>query len=160
MKNSLFTIIIISALLASCSPDIVLQQNKDIDSSGWHKDSIIQTEFKPKTDQIYNLYFLIRNNNDYPYSNLFLIAKITDAKHQEIDTLEYEMADAEGKWLGNGIWDLKESKLVFKNNYQFKDSLTKTISLQQADRKSGQILGDSILKGINTVGIIIEQNRQ
>ena len=160
MKNSLFTIIIISSLFVRCTSDVVVQQNEDIAAPGWHRDSIIQTKFKPQSGQTYNLFFLIRNNNDYPYSNLFLIAKISDAKSQKIDTLEYEMADAEGKWLGSGIWDLKESKLRFKNNYRFNDTLTKTISVQQADRKSGQILGDSILKGISSVGIIIEKNRQ
>ncbi len=137
-----------------------MQQTKDIATPGWHRDSIVQAKFKPQATQNYNLYFLVRNDNNYPYSNLFLIAKISDSKSQKIDTLEYEMADAEGKWLGSGIWDLKESKLLFKKNFRFKDTLTTTISVQQADRKSGEILGDSILKGINSIGIIIEKNKQ
>jgi hypothetical protein len=68
------------------------------------------------------------------------------------------MADEKGKWLGSGIWDLKESKLVYKTNYTFNNDLPKTFKIQQADRKSGQVNGDMSLSGIATVGIIIEKH--
>ena len=81
-----------------------------------------------------------------------------DKNKKQIDTLEYEMADSKGKWLGSGIWDLKESKLVYKKALAFPDTLTQTIRIQQATRKSGSVKGDSLLPGIATVGIIIEKS--
>jgi gliding motility-associated lipoprotein GldH len=157
MKNSLF-VVILALLLGACQNNIVFEQTKDINQLQWHKDSIINLHFTPVANQAYDMFFLIRNDNDYPYSNLFIIAEIEDEKTKITDTLEYEMADEKGKWLGSGIWDLKESKLVYKTNYTFNNDLPKTFKIQQADRKSGQVNGDMSLSGIATVGIIIEKH--
>ncbi len=144
--------------LTSCQNNVVLEQIKDINQAVWHRDSIVNTQFKPQdTVQAYNLFFLIRNDNRYPYANIFLIAKMENRHQKIIDTLEYAMADEKGNWLGSGIWDLKESKLVYKKNYKFKDTLPVEISVAHAVRKSGQILGDEELPGIKTIGIIIEK---
>ncbi len=129
----------------------------DFDTHYWHKDSIVRLHFTPDPNQKYTLSFLIRNDNEYPYSNLFLIGSISDGKTSQVDTLEYEMADEQGNWLGTGVGEIKESKLVFKKNYVFKDSIPYIISVEQAVRKTGNIEGDEILKGITNVGIIIEK---
>ena len=137
---------------------MVLEQTKDINQAVWHRDSIVKIQFKSQDSvQAYDLFFLIRNDNRYPYANIFLIAKIENKHQKIIDTLEYAMADEKGNWLGSGIWDLKESKLVYKKNFKFKDTLPVTISVGHAVRKTGQILGDEELPGIKTVGIIIEK---
>ena len=130
--------------LTACQNKVVFEQTKDINQAVWHRDSIVNIQFKPQdTVQAYNLFFLIRND------------------HQKIiDTLEYAMADEKGNWLGSGIWDLKESKLVYKKNYKFKDTLPIEISVEHAVRKPGQILGDEELPGIKTIGIIIEKAKQ
>jgi gliding motility-associated lipoprotein GldH len=142
----------------SCNNNIAFKKVKDINNTQWHKDSIVSLNFFPNKNQAYDIFFLIRNNQNYPYSNLLLISKIEDQNILNIDTLEYEMADSKGKWLGNGIWDLKESKLIYKTNYIFNDTLAKTFKIQQANRKSGEINGDEILNGIASVGIIIEKH--
>jgi len=160
MKNN-WILIILFFLTISCQNNVVFEQTKDINNKGWHQDSIVRLSFKPQhVPQTYNLFFLIRNDQKYPYANLFLIAKMTQGQHQIIDTLEYAMADQKGHWLGSGIWDLKESKLVYKKKYNFKDTIPVHISIQQADRKSGNVSGDEILPGIKTVGIIIESTHK
>jgi len=160
MKKTL-SIFILILIIAGCQNDIVYKQTKDINETYWHKDSIVSLQFMPQQqDKAYDLFFLIRNDETYPYANIFLIAEISTPEKKIIDTLEYTMADAEGNWLGSGIWDLKESKLEFKRNYRFKDIVPVKISVQHAVRKSGQILGDEKLPGIKTVGIIIEEAKK
>jgi len=144
-------------LLFSCNDKVVKEKTLDFDQHYWSKDSIIQLEFKPEIQQPYQISFLLRNDNNYPYSNVFLIGSIENKKFKEIDTLEYEMADEEGNWLGTGVGEIKESKLVYKKHYIFKDTLPHIISLRHAVRKTGNIKGDSILEGITNVGIIIEK---
>ena len=147
--------------LTACQNKVVFEQTKDINQAVWHRDSIVNIQFKPKDTVVaYNLFFLIRNDNRYPYANIFLIAKMANQHQKIIDTLEYAMADEKGNWLGSGIWDLKESKLVYKKNYKFKDTLPVTFSIEHAVRKTGQILGDEELPGIKTIGIIIEKTQQ
>jgi len=144
--------------LTACQNHVVFESTKVIGLEGWHKDSVVRMNFVPKdTATAYQIFFLVRNDNEYPYSNLFLIATLENGKQKIIDTLEYEMADAKGNWLGSGIWDLKESKLIYKNDYRPQDTLPVQISVRQAVRKTGQIPGDEYLPGIKTIGIIIEK---
>ena len=159
IKNKIYLIILLFfGFFTACQNKIVKQQIKDIQNGTWHRDSIVSIQFKPvDTIQPYNLFFLIRNDNNYPYANIFVIAKMTNNRQKIIDTLEYAMADEKGNWLGSGIWDLKESKLIYKKNFKFKDTLPVTISIEHAVRKTGQILGDEELPGIKTIGIIIEK---
>jgi len=158
LKNNLGVLLILVVSLSGCRQNTVYNKIVDIKGKGWQKDSIIQLDFAPQNiNKPYNISFLIRNDNTYPYANIFLIASMENPQKKVVDTLEYAMADKEGKWLGSGIWDLKESKLIYKKNYRFKDTLPVVFKVQQAVRKSGNIKGDSILPGIKTVGIIIEE---
>ena len=67
------------------------------------------------------------------------------------------MADVDGKFLGEGLTDLKENVLEFKSNVIFPTTGTYNISIQQAMRKSGEIDGITSLKGVTDVGIQIEK---
>ena len=158
LKNSLWVLFVLAFSLLGCRKHTVYNKIVDVNNNGWYKDSIVQIKFTPKNiKKPYNISFLIRNDNTYPYANIFLIATMENDQKKIKDTLEYAMANKEGKWLGSGIWDLKESKLIYKKNYRFKDTLPVIISMQQAVRKSGNTTGDLILPGIKTVGIIIEE---
>ena len=71
------------------------------------------------SDQPVNMMIYIRNNLQYPFSNLFLIARLKTGDSLLLcDTLEYAMANAQGQWLGKGFLEVKESKLWWKENYE------------------------------------------
>ena len=158
--RKLFVIIIVSLITLSCNDSTVFDIYKPISKTQWHKDSIISFDFNPiDTISTNSIYINLRNNNDYQYSNLFLIVCIDFPNNfSVIDTLEYEMADVEGKFLGSGFTDLKENKLEYKNNVVFPSTGTYNISVQHAMRKSGDIEGISLLQGITDVGLRIEKN--
>jgi len=158
--RKLSVIIIVSLVTLSCNDSAVFDIYKPISKTQWHKDSIISFTFNPiDTVSTNSVYINLRNNNDYQYSNLFLIVSIDfPNNYSVVDTLEYEMADAEGKFLGSGFTDLKENKLEYKSNVVFPSSGTYTFSVQHAMRKSGDIKGISLLKGITDVGLRIEKN--
>jgi gliding motility-associated lipoprotein GldH len=62
-----------------------------------------------------NIFLRLRNNNEYPYSNIFLLASLRSGEDKIYDdTLEYAMASADGTWLGSGFNEIKESKLWWK----------------------------------------------
>ena len=158
--RKLFVIIIVSLITLSCNDSTVIDIYKPISKTQWHKDSIISFDFNPiDTISTNSIYINLRNNNDYQYSNLFLIVGIDFPNNfSVIDTLEYEMADVEGKFLGSGFTDLKENKLEYKSNVVFPSTGTYNISVQHAMRKSGDIEGISLLQGITDVGLRIEKN--
>lgn len=158
MRNIL-SLVIVLLVLTSCTNNLVYNEYKSIPNAEWHKDSIVKFQFSPvDTISRNNVYINLRNNNDYAYSNLFLIVGIDfPNNYRVVDTLEYEMADVEGNFLGEGLTDLKENLLEFKTNVIFPTTGVYDISIQQAMRKSGEVDGITALKGVSDVGIQIEK---
>jgi gliding motility-associated lipoprotein GldH len=78
---------------------------------------------------------------------------------QVIDTLEYDMADAHGQFLGEGITEIKESKLFYKEGIRFPVSGNYSLEVFQAMRKNGEIEGVAKLSGNSDVGFRIEKNK-
>ncbi|RUA08277.1 MAG: gliding motility lipoprotein GldH [Flavobacteriia bacterium] len=157
--SKLLLVLFAAAGLNSCSKNAVFQEYKNIDDALWNKDSIISFSFD-STDTISknNIYINIRNNMDYEFSNLFLIVGIQFPDNYHIvDTLEYEMTDKNGRFLGTGISDIKENKLEYKTNVTFPKSGKYTIDIQQAMRKNQNVEGIINLNGITDVGVEIEK---
>ena len=156
-KLILAFIILTSTL--SCTNNTIYNQYQAIENSEWHKDSIINFKIN-STDTISknNLYVTLRNNKDYEFSNLFLIVGIKfPNNYQIVDTLEYEMTTPEGRFLGNGMTDVKENKLEYKTNVTFSLMGDYDISVQQAMRRTRDIDGLNALNGITDVGLQIEK---
>jgi gliding motility-associated lipoprotein GldH len=158
MRNTI-ALIITSLLIFSCNQKAIFDIYKPISNSNWNKDSIVEFNFH-SLDSVSknNIFINLRNNDDYQYSNLFLIVNITfPNNYNVIDTLEYEMTDVSGKFLGSGFTDLKENRLEYKTNVIFPDLGEYKITVQQAMRKSGAINGIENLKGVTDVGLLIEK---
>ncbi len=153
-------ILLTGIFLYSCDSNRVYDEYKSIPDT-WHKDSILTFNL-PEMDSVqnYNLFFNVRNNNDFAFSNLFLIAEIKFPQGKVItDTLEYQMAEPGGKWLGTGFGDVKESKLWYKEGVRFNEPGLFKISIQHAMRKSGNEEGIEDLEGITQVGLRIENTQ-
>lgn len=153
--------IVIVALLfigISCDQERIYHQYKTIEGIGWDSDQKHVFEIQGLDSiQPYNLFITLRNNHQYPYSNLFLITKMNFPNGKEVtDTLEYEMAEPDGNWLGSGFGDVKENKLWYKEDIRFRESGNYTFSITHAMRKNGNEKGDVILKGITDVGLRVE----
>ena len=148
-------LLLVAILLFSCDKKRVFDEYKSV-GSAWNKDSIITFDL-PVLDSTkkYNLFINLRDNNNYPFKNLFLIVAIeTPSGFTKVDTLEYEMAKPDGTLLGNGFSDIKESKLYYKENVKFRGKYK--VHIRQAVRESGKIPGVQELEGITDVGFRIE----
>ncbi|GGD21876.1 gliding motility lipoprotein GldH [Flavobacterium orientale] len=156
LKSS-FVLILLVILVVSCDKKRVFDRYDSVGKT-WHKDSIVTFSFEQKdTVALHNLFLNLRNNKNYPYSNLFLIVELEDPNQKTIvDTLEYIMANPDGTLLGSGFSDTKENKLYYKEKYQFKKPGNYTVRIQHAVRNSGKISGVETLEGILDVGFRIE----
>ena len=144
-------------LIVSCN-SAIYDQYQPIENQEWTFDNNIEFIVE-NTDTISkkNVFINIRNNKDYEFSTLFLITKIQFPKGLAVvDTLEYEMTDAAGNWLGTGFSDVKENKLFYKENVVFNELGDYKFSIQQATRSIRDIDGKNPLKGITDVGLSIE----
>ena len=157
MRNSIIAITLV-LLLVSCDKKRVFDEYKSIDGK-WNRDSIVSFSFDQKdTVSKYNLFINVRNNNGYPYNNMFLIVQLQQpgTKLTKVDTLEYQMANPDGSLMGDGFTDIKESKLWYKEKVKFPKAGKYTVSIQQAVRKSGEVPGVEELDGVTDIGFRIE----
>ena len=148
-------------LFTACQNNVVFNQYQPVENAKWQNGQVIAIEI-PMQDTLsnYNLFINLRNNKDYAYSNLFLITRMTFPDNKQVtDTLEYEMTDAKGNFLGTGFSDLKENKLFYKENIRFNKSGNYLFEVKQAMRKRNEIEGIDPLVGITDVGISVEKAR-
>lgn len=159
-RSTLWVLFVIAGLLTSCDSKRVYDKYESLPNA-WNKDSIISFKLE-NIDSLrnYNLFINVRNNNEFAFSNLFLIAQIQFPQGKVItDTLEYQMAAPNGEWLGTGFGDVKENKLWYKENVQFNEPGEYEVSIQHAMRKSGSEDGIKDLEGITDVGFRIEKTQ-
>ncbi|MDO9260670.1 MAG: gliding motility lipoprotein GldH [Flavobacteriaceae bacterium] len=156
--NKFFFFIGFLSLFIACDSNRIFDEYNSIDDHAWKKDDTITFNLKVlDTISPQNLFINIRNNNDYKYSNIFIITEIlAPNQFATIDTLQYEMTDETGKWLGKGFSDLKENKLFLKENYVFQQSGDYEIKIIHAMRKGKETNGLETLEGITSVGFRIE----
>ena len=149
-------------LLGSCNNAMVKSEFKATDNGAWNKDHTIEFSFSElDTLQQHDIFINLRNDQNYPYSNLFLITELIDPNGDITkDTLEYEMALPDGTWLGKGYGNIKENKLWFKENVVFSSSGVYTLKVSHAMRKNGNVDGLIDLDGITDVGYeIVKSNK-
>lgn len=146
-----------SFVLASCDSNRVFDTYKSIPNK-WHKDSIVTFKITPPdSTNAYNLFVNFRNTNAYKYNNLFLIVEMVFPHGKTVkDTLEYKMAEPNGKLLGAGYTDVKENKLWYKEQVIFKEAGEYTVNIQHAMRENGKVNGVIELEGVTDIGFRIE----
>jgi len=149
MLRSLFAFVLLISLFSCENGDDKVLIN-DVGSQ-WNKKKVQQFDFDVKDAQNQkNIIFVVRNNNDYPYSNLRLIATVEHNKKAiATDTLNYVLAKPNGEWLGTGFGDTKETLFQYKLNYKFPQNGNYSVKVVQAMRKN-------ILPGIEDLGIKIQ----
>lgn len=125
----------------------------------WGAEEVVAFKL-PQLDSLkkYNLFVNIRNTNEYKYNNLFLIVSMEFPHGKTVtDTLEYRMANPDGTWMGQGIGDVKENKLWYKEQVQFFEEGIYEINIEQAMRNNGAVEGVTKLEGISDVGFSVEE---
>ncbi|WP_310560189.1 gliding motility lipoprotein GldH [Flavobacterium sp.] len=154
IRNSAL-LILVAILFFSCDKKRVFDEYKSV-GTAWHKDSIVTFDL-PELDSTkrYNLFVTLRDNNNYPFNNLFLIVGIEMPNgFTKVDTLEYKMANPDGSLMGDGFSDIKENKLFYKEKVRFRGKYK--VNIKQAVRENGKVPGVTALEGITEVGFRIE----
>lgn len=159
-NNKIIIIALITLCIISCDSKRVYDSYQEVSNQSWNVNNKLKFSFSVSdTINKNNLFINVRNNNKYAFSNLFLITTFNfPSGRKVVDTLEYEMADEKGRFLGTGLTEIKENKLFYKENVVFPNSGDYTVSVYQAMRKNGEIDGLEMLEGITEVGFRIEKN--
>ena len=139
--------------LVSCDTNKVFDLYKEVDDNGWKSSDTIFFEFElhPYENVLYNTLIGLRNNNDYLYANIFFFIDLEDPIGiHHIDTLQYILANPDGKWLGSGVSEIKFNLFQFKENEIMQPGLYKY--------KIVHGMRDDVLIGIEDIGLRIEKS--
>ena len=154
MMRNLFFIGVFLFLMGCANPP---KNSLSIGKKGWEIDQPCTLNFTVKdTLTKKDLMIHIQHDENYPFENIFIITHLTAPKGMKIiDTLEYNLCDTNGKWLGSGWGHEKNIQLYYKENIPLKKGHYR-LKIWQAMRKRNEINGVRFLKGIRSVGIQLE----
>ncbi|MCC7231510.1 MAG: gliding motility lipoprotein GldH [Bacteroidia bacterium] len=129
----IFTSVVV---LASCNGNVVFDENIKLPENRWAAGNILHfTVTIPDSSQAMNMYINLRNAEGYQFSNIFLfLTTTTPSGLRARDTVELTLADASGRWLGDGSGDIWDNRILFRKNFRFPQSGVYTFDLQQAMR--------------------------
>lgn len=137
-------------LLFSCEQPLY-ENYEQIQNAVWEKNKEFLFAFEiTDTTALYDITLEVRNNNIYPYRNLWLFSeeKFPDGSIMR-DTTEYKLADENGKWNGQGFSVFQQS-FPFRANYSFPQGGEYSFTFLQGMRRDE-------LKGIQAIGLRVEK---
>jgi gliding motility-associated lipoprotein GldH len=151
-RANLIPAAIILLLLTACNGNLIFTDVADMPDTTWNLFNNPDFAYNVSdTTKSTDVFFTIRTGSKYPYRNIFLFVKTTAPDGKSItDTLEYEIADGKGNWLGKGFGDIHELKLPYRKNVFFPQKGTYHFTIQHGMRTDD-------LKGVYDFGIKIEK---
>ena len=140
----------LSILLHSCNLNSIYNESIAINEKGWYKEDMARFEVTiDDTIQAYDFYINIRNTTEYRYSNLYIFLNtIFPNSNMSRDTIEFVLADIEGRWLGKGWGAIKDNSVLLNRSMRFPLKGKYEFKIQQAMRVD-------TLDGISDIGIQI-----
>ena len=145
-------------LLQSCNGAGTQSDFQELPEAGWPLKAPVRFSLSVKdssSDQ--SLWIALRHDQDYPFSNIFLITTLGHPNGSVItDTLSYDLAAADGQWLGSGNGIITH-QLPFKKGVRFDSAKPYELSIYQAVRSLGSAEGMAILPGVLSVGYVVEK---
>jgi gliding motility-associated lipoprotein GldH len=154
-RVDLLLLIILMFGLISCNDNLIYTDVAEMPDSEWNLFNNPDFGFPVSdTTKSTNIFFTIRTGSQYPYRNLFLFVttKAPDGKSLT-DTLEYQIADEKGNWLGKGFGDINELKLPYRQNVFFPMKGTYHVIIRHGMRTEN-------LKGVYDIGLSVENHKE
>ena len=153
MRNSFLSLLIIFliVLLAGCGQQNDIFRYHHIPNGRWPSDQTLVFIFDSISDKrdAYRVDIELSFSDFYPYRNLYLtVGRNLNDSVMHLDTLQFALAEANGKWLGSSAGRLHQITLPYLQHVRFDSGKTVRFTIQQA-------MTDNPLKGIEKVGIRI-----
>lgn len=136
----------------SCDNNRYYEHSEAIVNNTWYYDDAKEFELEIEDSLMaFNFYVNVRNTVDYEFANLYFFIKseLPDGEFA-LDTVECQLADYQGKWLGDGQGKFRDNSFILRQNMRFQKNGTYRFWLKHGMRRDS-------LKGIVDVGIRLER---
>ncbi len=150
-----FILLVFSFGLVSCDSSRYYDKTEPIENTVWAANNAKDFDIDIEDSlQVFNFYIHVRNTVDYEFANLyfFIQTELPDGQKAQ-DTIECQLADYQGKWLGDGSGKYRDNSFILRKNIRFQKKGIYHFKLKQGMRRDS-------LKGIAEVGIRLEKAQQ
>lgn len=147
---------LLSVVMTSCGDTgVVFQETKEIKEAKWDKDAPVSFDFSiSDTTQFHDFYLDLRTTTSYEWSNLYVFVEIDFPNGKNnIDTVEFILADKTGKWNGKKSGSLVDNNLLFIHNKRLPLKGDYSMKFTQAMRQD-------VLEEVTDVGLIIKETKK
>ena len=149
--------ILFSLVIFSCDSNVEFLKYNSVNGV-WHKDSLQEFSFELNETNEYNTFVNLRINEEYKFSNIFLITTLKDSLNiLSKDTLQFKLADKSGKFIGKKIINIVDNKLVHKKQLKLEGNKKYFLSIEHAMRVINKVGGLENLQGVTDIGYKIEK---
>lgn len=139
-------------LIAACNPNSVVDIAQSMEKNQWMYANSVRAEAEiTDTTATYNANFKLRINNQYRYSNLFVLVTFQEGNIKKRVRYQFKLATPEGQWLGKGSGEIFTYTFPILKQHQFNAPTKYAINIEQNMR-------DNPLTGISDVGIEVIKN--
>lgn len=137
--------------LTSCDSNRYFEQNLKLNNERWHYSDTRTFSFDlTDTLSLFNFYVNVRNTNEYPYANLYIFINSEFPNGEKArDTIELQLAQIDGKWLGSGSGKYKYNQFVLRKGMRFVQTGKYSFGIEHGMRTD-------TLTGISDIGIRLE----
>ncbi len=136
-RVSFFLVLCFAWVLNSCDSNRVYEENFSVENNVWNYEDVKTFSFDI-TDTLspFDLYVNIRTTSDYQYSNLYVyLYSAYPNGYSDKDTLEFILAEQDGKWLGESSGTVIENQILISRGGRFPYSGKYTFKIQHAMRE-------------------------
>ncbi len=142
-------ITVISIGMIACDDSLIYENNQGFEDNTWSYQDAKTFSFDIDSLTPVKLFINLRTTTNYPYSNIYMFLHSDYPNgYNDIDTLEFFLADPIGNWLGDNSGTVVENKAMISKGI-FPATGTYTFKLEQAMRNDS-------LPEILDVGIRVE----
>ena len=135
------------SILWGCHLNTIVDHMVDMQKNEWPYPQVVKANFEiTDTAATYQVNLKLRINNEYRYSNLFILAHFSNPEKRKTLRYQFKLANKEGQWLGRGSGNIYAYKIPLKTNIRYSDTGKYSISIEQNMR-------DNPLAGVSDVGV-------
>jgi gliding motility-associated lipoprotein GldH len=156
LKKLFFLLAACSLQLAACTvPSDVFEKDVVIPGQQWEdgfKPRIDFTITAQDTSNLYNVFLVLRHSDAYNYNNIWIRGTVMAPGDSAAKSQRYDLtlATNDKGWLGNGMDDIYEHRVLIQPNTKFNKTGTYSFILEQ-------VMREDPLKHVLNVGVRIEK---
>ncbi len=157
MKGFSFVLITFFVLILSCKGEDTLYSSHIETKGAWLKNKPVRASLEINEGPI-DIYLILKLNEDYPFSNIYLLSSISNPDLKITDTIYFKFDYSENKSLLSRQMRIKTFKIPIYKNMNLNEKTS--VEISHAVRFIDSTEPVMKLEGILDVGILVNKSNE